>query len=113
MSNINTPLPTLKIDTTHRGESFSLMVVIVLIIAGFGLFHIVGTGVGFTIIPKSNFTFANTFTSVDKVLEQANGRSFAQMMQGGPQLDNLLRQLAEKGLISSSKPSDQTNDLIQ
>lgn len=74
--------------------------------AAFGFFHIVGTGAGFTVVPKASFTFVDTFTSVGDVIRRYNNRSFAEALRGDPQLDNLVRGLEKQDFISSSKKSD-------
>lgn len=71
-----------------------------------GFFHVVETGAGVTVVPKAHFTFVDTFTSVDDVIQRYNNRSFAEALRGDTQLDNLVRNLEKQGYISSSKESD-------
>lgn len=68
-----------------------------------GFFHIVGTGGAFTVIPKSAFTFANTFTTVTEVIDRYNKQTIAESLRGDPQLDNIVRALTTQGHIVSGK----------
>lgn len=83
-----------------------LVVFVMLLGAALGFFHVVETGAGFTVVPKANFTFMDTFISVGDVIRRYNSRSFPEALRGDPQLDNLVRNLEKQGYISSSKKSD-------
>lgn len=83
-----------------------LAVFVMLFGAALGFFHVVETGAGFTVVPKANFTFVDTFISVGDVIRRYNNRSFAEALRGDPQLDNLVRNLEKQGYISSSKKSE-------
>jgi hypothetical protein len=78
----------------------------VLLGAAFGFFHIVETGAGFTVVPKTSFTFVDTFISVGDVVGRYNNRNFAEALRGDPQLDNLVRGLEKQGFISLPKNPD-------
>lgn len=83
-----------------------LVVFVMLLSATLGFFHFVETGAGFTVVPKANFTFVDTFISVGDVIRRYNNRSFAEALRGDAQLDNLVRNLEKQGYIASSKKSD-------
>lgn len=83
-------------------------ILILVLVASMGFFHIVETGTGAKIIPKASFTFANTFISVGEIIEWHNKRSFAEALRGDPQLDNLERELEHRNYIITSK-KEETN----
>lgn len=91
----------------HRGKSESRFardllggIVLAGLIGGLGFFHIVNTGGSFVIIPKISFSYANTFISVEEVLDKNNNRTLVEAIRGDQQLDNLIRQLQRKGHIT-------------
>lgn len=74
----------------------------ILVGAALGFFSIVETSSGFTIVPKASFTFVDTFISVDDVIRRYNNKNFSEVLRGDPQLDNIVRNLENRGYISSS-----------
>ena len=76
---------------------------LLLIIGSLGFVHIVSTGSGVTIIPKTHFTFASTFVSTDDILERYNHRSLRDAFSRDELFDNLVRELEHRGYITSHK----------
>jgi len=97
--------------TTSQSRTESVILIIifmVIIIICMGFFHFVGTGDGFTIVPKASISFSNTFTSVDDVIKQYNNRSLGEALRGNSQLDSLVNELQNRGYISHSTPTPPT-----
>ncbi len=74
-----------------------------ILIGGLGFIHVVQTDSFITIVPKSRFTFSNTFTSVSEIVARYNNRSLGDAIRGDSQLDHLVRELECRGEISNHK----------
>jgi len=91
------------VKSNHTARNITAAVILLLIIGFLGMFHIVQTGSGFTLISKEHFTFSMTFTSVDQVLKQWNNRSLGDAMRGNKMLEHLGDGLKQQGYIVSKK----------
>lgn len=84
----------------------TLWISILLLGALLGFFHIVTTTNGLTFVPKTSFTYLDTFISLEDVIERQNSRTFAEAMRGDPPFDSLVRNLEKRGYLSSTEKAD-------
>jgi hypothetical protein len=79
-------------------------VVVAIAVGGFLFFlmsfHLVSSSNDLTVIPKEHFSFADTFISVDTLIQQYNARSLGERVRGEGVNLYLIRKLQEKELIT-------------
>ncbi len=74
-----------------------------------GFFHIVTDN--FAIIPKDHFTYSMTFVNVDDIVKQYNNQSLSERLKSDALFDHLVKQLENRKMIVTSKPTDLTPDI--
>ncbi len=73
----------------------------ILIVGFFGFTHFIGTNDSFIIIPKLSFTYSDTFITIDEIITRYNQQSIVEKIRGDPRLDNIIRVLQSKQLITT------------
>jgi len=91
------PAQTIPDKPNYTARNITCGVILLIIIGVLGLFHIVSTHTGVTLIPKEHFTFSLTITSVDQVIDLWNKRTLGDAMPSDPLLEHLVHELEQRG----------------
>lgn len=80
-----------------------LLIIFLLVAAFFGFFHIIPDAPDIPVVPKAHFTYSMTIISIEDFLSRWNNRTLGEAVRGDELLENLNRQMLERGWVVRSR----------